>query len=48
MPPDKKITSSNVRTRNCKRDKQTIYSGYCMDDPLYPSGLAGKVNLLYE
>lgn len=22
--------------------------GYCMDDPLYPSGLAGKVKLLYE
>ena len=48
MPPDKKITKSNVRTRNCKRDKQTIFSGYCMDDPLYPSGLAGKVKLLYE
>ena len=48
MPPEKKITMGNVRTRNCKRSKQSIFSGYCMDDPLHPSGLVGKVKLFYE
>ena len=48
LPKNKRITKGNVRTRNEKRGDHTIFSGYCIDDPLYPSGLVGKVKLLYE
>ena len=47
LPEDKKITKTNVRTRNHKRTNETQFSGYCQDDPLVPSGLVGEVKLKY-
>lgn len=47
LPPDKKIAKTNVRTRNHKRTTETLFSGYCQDDPLLPAGLVGEVKLSY-
>ena len=47
VPESERVTTSSVRCwrKERKGNKPTVWSGFCPNDPLQPSGLVGPITL---